>query len=500
MRALKLNEYIDNILDIEELVHFFDNYNYTKEEIKKDGIVYTPKYISDYIVDLLKPKLDETIFEPSVGHGIFIFSLLEYIQKKYSLTNIELKEYFLNNVFGQDLQSLNIIELKELMVVFFKKLGVNINLSEIKNFKVGDTLDSNNNIKYDIIFGNPPYVNIRVMGEKTIFNLRNDFISCKKGNIDLYYAFIEYAFKYSNRCSFITPNSWLYNTSAKDLRILIKNDLTKIIDFKQIKIFKNASTYTSIFLIDKSSIKKDTLEYSETLNSIVKVINKNELNDSRWSFFNEIKSLYLPNIIYHSPIATLRDKIFTMHNLDYDNKDLVSFYKISKIKEEKDFFVSEKKIIFPYKLDKDLNRFVIKKEEELDNNTLNYLLDNKVELNKRDKGKVDKYESWFAFGRKQGLNTYNDNTFLIIIPGMISKSFKFFSIPFNKINKPFLFSSGFILEVNRIDKNHLLNYLNSTDFREFLVRNGKVWKGNTNDSSYYSLSITQLKLIFNTKV
>jgi len=495
MMDYKIKEYQNNKITVEELVHYFDTNNYTKEEIKKNGIVYTPKYISDYIVKKLNPKINETIFEPSIGHGIFIFSLLEYIQKENNLSNKELKEYFLKNVYGQDLQEQNIKEYKEILIIYFKKINIELKEEDIINYSVGNTLNNKSNKEYDIIIGNPPYVNIRNMDKEDLTNLRANYNSCKKGNIDLYYAFIEYAFNNSKRCSFITPNSWLYNSSAKNLRKLVKKDLVNIIDFKQFEIFESVSTYTSIFLINKK-IKNKKVNYFESLKGKSKKINKDELDDGRWSFFNKRKMISLPNLVYHTPIATLRDKIYIKNELNKENKDLISFYKISKIKEEKDFFNSEQKIIFPYKLNKEINRFVIKKEEELDNNTLNYLLNNKDELNKRDKGKVDKYDSWYAYGRRQGLNKYKKDTYLIIIPGMISKDFIFFSINTNKVKKPFLFSSGFLLEVVKADKEKLLTYLNSNDFKKFMINNGKVWKGKTEESSYYSLSMTQLRKIF----
>lgn len=131
---LNINKYLKNEITIEELINYFDKNNYSKDEIKNNGIVYTPKYICEYIIEKINPKLNETVFEPSIGHGIFVFSLLEYIEKTYNLTNIELKEYFIKNVFGQDLKEKNIKELKEIIIAFFKKRNLEIELKEIDNF------------------------------------------------------------------------------------------------------------------------------------------------------------------------------------------------------------------------------------------------------------------------------------------------------------------------------------------------------------------------------
>ena len=492
----KIEEYLNNKIKIEELVHYFDTNNYTEEEIKKNGIVYTPKKTSDYIVSILNPTLKETVFEPSVGHGIFIFSLLDFIENKYNLSSSDLKKYLTTKVYFEDIQEENILELNKILEAYFKKKEIILKRTEI-NYKIGDTLKENFNIKFNIILGNPPYIRIKNLNKENIEFLRKNFSSCEKGNIDIYYAFIQFAIENSNRSSFITPNSWIYNKSAEKLRELVKNNLNILIDFKVKKIFSTADTYTSIFL--HNNIKSNEfLHYKEDFDKKTVLFNKKDINNNRWLFYKEDNKKLNINIIkYHTPIATLRDKIFINHNLkENNNEDIVNFYKISTIKTEKEFLETKSTIIFPYYLN-NVDKFIIKKESELNIETKKYLHENKEELLKRDKGKQEKYEEWFCYGRRQGLNIYKNNSYLIIIPGMIIVNNKFFAIESNKIKKPFLFSSGFILEVDKDNKNKLLDYLNSKDFNYLLKNEGKVWEGSKGKENYYSLSITQLKKIFN---
>lgn len=494
----KIKEYKLNKISIEELIHFFDKNNFTSKEIKENGIIYTPKYIVNYMIEKIKPKIEETIFEPAVGHGIFIFGILEYIENKYNLTSNELKEYFLTKIYMQDIEKQTIEEIKEIIQIFFKKKGVILKKEEIINIEIGDTLNKKIDIKYDIIIGNPPYVNIRNINKNSLNKLRLQYKSCEKGNIDLYYAFIEYAYKYSNRFIFITPNSWIYSISGENLRKKIKKNIIEIIDFKQKQIFKTADTYTSILYVNKKEEKKEIIYKEDIKKDEIKFL-KDKLEDKRWSFNKKEKGIEIDWIKFHTPIATLRDKIFIEHNLNKNNKDVITFYKISKIKKKEDFFKQEKSIIFPYKLNKINNKFQIKKEKELDRKTLEYLKKEKEELKKRDKGKTDKYEAWYAYGRKQGINKYNEKTELIVIPGIISNEYNFFSINIQELKKPFLFSSGFLLEIEQKDKQKVLKYLNSNDFKNYIKNEGKVWKGKTNETSYYSLSITQLKKVLKTK-
>lgn len=236
-------------MNIFEQIKEMDIKNYTAEEIKSGGIVYTPKYIADYIINSLNISIEETILEPSVGYGVFIFSLLEIMKER--LTKNELKDWFLTKVYGFDIEEKNINELKDLIIFYFKEeLNIQINIEELKNFKVQDTLFSEI-ASFDVIFGNPPYIRLRNLDKNYALNLQKSYISCTSGNIDIYYAFIEFALKHSKRCSFIVPNSYLYNRFAYNLRTLMINSLKEVIDFKTQKIFEQAGTYTSIFLCDK---------------------------------------------------------------------------------------------------------------------------------------------------------------------------------------------------------------------------------------------------------
>lgn len=335
-----INKYINDEINIEELILFFDKNNYTEEEIKKRGVVYTPKYICEIFIKNLKPEPTETIYEPSVGHGIFIISLLEYMEDKVD----DLKDYFLNYVFGQDIQKKNIEEFKEIVIAFFSKKGIKISQKEMINFKQGDSLL--NKKKYDIIFGNPPYIKIQNLSDNYANFLKENFKSCEKGNIDIYFAFIKFAYNHSNRCSYIVPNSWIFSKSGKTLREIIKDRLTFIVDYKEEKIFKGVGTYTSIFVIEKNKNNKITLEnYGKQY-----VLNKDEIDE--FKIKNTLKAN--KNLIerYHTPIATLRDKIFLK-----DTPDSITFYKISKVKDESSFLKEKEKIIFPYNDD-----FSIKKE------------------------------------------------------------------------------------------------------------------------------------------
>lgn len=455
-------------MDFEKILYEF-NLQFSKEEIKNNGIIFTPSYISNYLIEKINPTLEETFLEPFVGSGSIIISLLNFIKNKYNLNQEELLKYFKRNVFMNDINKQNIENLKTILSIYFNLKPTDF---DIKNIQIKNTLKSTSNF-YDIIVTNPPYVTAKNLTVEDLNYLKKHYKSCEKGKIDLYYACIEYCYKFSRRTSLIIPNSYITNKSAISLNNIIKNHIKEIIDFKTKLIFRNANTYTSILILTKE--EQNHFEYKTDLNSPI----------NRYKTISEINPLgkYLnKQITIHTPIATLRDKLFS--DITFKNKDTIDFYKLGTIKSYEDFFKCKTKIIFPYIETK------IKEEKDLQEETLSYLNSVKEELEKRDKGKKQ-YESWFAYGRKQGLNKYNLENDIIIIPNMFSIAYNFFKISLKEIKMPFVFSNGFLLECNKRDTKEILMFLNSNAFKEYLLVHGKVWSGN-----YYSLSKKQLKSLF----
>ena len=242
---------------------------------------------------------------------------------------------------------------------------------------------------------NPPYIKVQDLSHEYRAFLRANFTTLKTGLVDIYYAFILKCLQLLNdngRMVAITPNSYLYNKSALNLRKLLFGNryIEEIIDYNDVKVFKGISVYCCITVFTKNY--KDTLKYNDITyhyNDVVKT----------YSLFNNIgasskNTKKLQDICkIKNGIATLRDKIYIHQN---------------KLNEEPCWSLitngtQEKYIIYPYNNAKIIDENEFKNENPL---TYEYLLENKEELSKRDKGnKV--YASWYAYGRTQSIKKSN---------------------------------------------------------------------------------------------
>ena len=144
------NNYKNNNISLYEAIKDLDIANESNDK-KNEGVIYTPKHIADFIVVNLGYNPSKNIIEPSVGHGVFVFSLIDYVESNFSLTNSELKDWFESKVFCFDINDKNIEDLKELLTIYFNKKDIK-NVS-FQNLKVGDTLFQDFKFDFDFAFG-----------------------------------------------------------------------------------------------------------------------------------------------------------------------------------------------------------------------------------------------------------------------------------------------------------------------------------------------------------
>jgi REP element-mobilizing transposase RayT len=107
---------------------------------------------------------------------------------------------------------------------------------------------------FDVVIGNPPYVQLQTMGEMSDLLKNCGYESFEKG-ADLYCIFTERGYqllKNGGMQSFIMPNKWMLVEYGKPLRkFLSKTGLRQVLNFGDIQFFAEATTYVCIFVTQK---------------------------------------------------------------------------------------------------------------------------------------------------------------------------------------------------------------------------------------------------------
>lgn len=333
-----------SISDIEELKKSVsgEEFDSKKSKRKKDGIFYTPKYITKYIVEnSIKNWLDDKkkelgedelleltekdfeisyaskksdkriysenlkkhidfwtkyreavknikIVDPACGSGAFLITTFEYLlnynnyldDKIFDLTGVKdlfsdtTKEILQNNIFGVDLNKES-VEITKLLL-WLKTADGNKTLATLEdNIKCGNSLIDDPEIAgemafnwekefpeifenggFDIVVGNPPYVDIKSLNPVEVKYYFKRFLTTEN-RVNLYSIFIEKGIEILSKngiLSFINPNSMLVNDSYAKLRDLIFSKITHIVKLPD-NIFEEAKVETIIFEIKNSENK-----------------------------------------------------------------------------------------------------------------------------------------------------------------------------------------------------------------------------------------------------
>ena len=155
--------------------------------------------------------------------------------------------------------------------------------------------DDGDFIGFDVVIGNPPYIRQEEIKNQKPY-LQTNFITYS-GTADLYVFFVEQGFKIlkaKGQFCYIMPNKWMQAGYGKALRsYILENQLQEIIDFGDVQIFEEATTYPCIINASKQSNNSNfisaavkTLNYSNGfpayLQSISNQITVETLNDETW--------------------------------------------------------------------------------------------------------------------------------------------------------------------------------------------------------------------------
>lgn len=483
---------------------------------KKLGQVYTPDWIVHFILNEIgyfgNHILQKYIIEPSAGEGAFLIEIVKrYIfeskQQNKSLNTIteELSTY----IYGVEIDHIAYERcINHLNKIIQIHLGENIAVKW--NILNSDTLFWYHKYKekFDFVVGNPPYIRIHNLKEETRVFLKKKF-QFSTGGLDIYISFFEIGLKLlhkEGKLGYITPNSFLHNTSYKHFRefLKIKKNIQCITDFKSHKVFNGFSTYTAITILDKA-YSNHFFQYKELNNEKIELVNQipfSELNNQKWAFACEDNSTFLETLFKNknTPLkyffdiqygfATLRDKIF-IGNCENTDQEIVLFngFEVEKSILKKIVKGSRYKgeenqiewVIFPY--EKKRQRYEPIGEENLKMNypkAYAYLLFHKEELEKRD---MDKGALWYEFGRSQGVESSHKEK--IVVSTLVNGS-----VNYHKLSEDiFVYSGIFITQKKDLaDWSLIENVLKSEEFFKYIRLTGKHFSG-----GYKSISTKQLK-------
>lgn len=198
--------------DYEESHAFGEIYESILKEMQSAGSAgefYTPRALTDFMANIIDPKIGEKMADFACGTGGFITSWLKALEKK--VKTVEDQEKYTKSIYG--------IEKKQfpymLCVTNMLLHGIDSPHVMHDNSLTKDVLNYTDEDKFDVILMNPPY------GGNEKNDIKQHFPSDLRSSetADLFMVLIMYRLANGGRAAVILPDGFLFGTDNAKLAI-----------------------------------------------------------------------------------------------------------------------------------------------------------------------------------------------------------------------------------------------------------------------------------------
>ncbi|MDO9340576.1 MAG: N-6 DNA methylase [Bacteroidales bacterium] len=224
----------------------------------KSGEFYTPRAITNFITDMISPKLGERILDPSCGTGGYLTSAIEHLKKQAN--SVEERQSIQEDVMGWEYKPLpyllattNLIlhDIELPKIIFRDSLD-----QPLSNYKERD--------RVDIILANPPFGGIVANNNEKNFpqNFRT------KESADLFLVLMIHLLKNGGRAGIVLPDGSLTGEGVKQRvrqKLLEECNLHTIIRLPNSVFQPYATVATNLLFFVKGTSTKEVWYYEHRL-------------------------------------------------------------------------------------------------------------------------------------------------------------------------------------------------------------------------------------------
>lgn len=235
---------------------------------KKDtGEFYTPRAVTQFIVDMVNPKLGDKIIDPACGTSGFLVCAIEHLKKQ--VKNIEDQKILQDTVTG--------IELKPLpfMLSVINLITHDIPVPKIQNDDAlsRELTSIKEKDRVSVIIANPPFGGVVGDGMETNFPLNYR----TKESADLFLILFIHLLKDGGRAGIVLPDGSLTGDGVKQRvreKLLKDCNVHTIVRLPQSVFAPYATVNTNLIFFEKGTPTKEIWYYEHTLPEGTKAYSK----------------------------------------------------------------------------------------------------------------------------------------------------------------------------------------------------------------------------------
>lgn len=246
------------------------------EQILKDlqsagnaGEFYTPRAVTQFMVDMLDPKLGEKVLDPACGTGGFLTCTIEHIRSKYVKTT-EDEEKLQKNIFGVEKKQLPHLLCITNMILH----GIDNPVNIIRDNTLARPLKSYTpSERVNLILTNPPFGGMEEDGIEK--NFPAGFQT--RETADLFLQLIMHRLKDGGRAALVLPDGTLFGEGVKTKikeQLLTECNLHTIVRLPNGVFSPYTGIKTNLLFFEKGKPTKEVWYYEHPYPPGVKSYNK----------------------------------------------------------------------------------------------------------------------------------------------------------------------------------------------------------------------------------
>lgn len=246
------------------------------EQILKDlqsagnaGEFYTPRAVTEFMVDRIAPQLKETVLDPACGTGGFLSNVIDYKRKNFVKSTRD-EEVLKKSIYGVEKKALPHMLCITNMILHRIDIPVNIRHDNTLSRPLRDYTASD---RVDVIVTNPPFGGMEEDG------IENNFPAAfrTRETADLFLLLISHLLRNEGRAGVVLPDGFLFGEGMKTRlkeRLLNECNLHTIVRLPNGVFNPYTGIKTNILFFTKGKPTKEIWYYEHPYPEGVKSYNK----------------------------------------------------------------------------------------------------------------------------------------------------------------------------------------------------------------------------------
>lgn len=230
---------------------------------------YTPRAVTQFIVEMIQPRLGEVVLDPACGTAGFLTNVIDYIETHQKIKTLEQRQQLQNCITGVEKKPLPHMLATTNLILH----GIEVPVIQHDNLLNRTWTEWSNKHRVDVIVTNPPFGGIEEDGVENNFPAQYR----TRETANLFMSLVIHLLKDGGRCGLVLPDGFLFGegvaTRIKE-SLLEKCNLHTIVRLPNGVFAPYTGIKTNLLFFTKGKPTKDVWYFEHPYPDGVKNYNK----------------------------------------------------------------------------------------------------------------------------------------------------------------------------------------------------------------------------------